>query len=191
MSILVATTACLLWLAWMSMELLARWHADTILQFPLSLCMRSFVRVSEVSTAVIVIVLKRMMIWSCSDYSLSAGCRAPYQVVLTIRQQASTITTGSDKFFLVKTRARLLIGFAKNSGSRKNLILANNTDVCLLGNLFSTQEKSNSFLRWLQSLAAHLRNTRRRDSYHPWLVSNIVTTQFTREKGGCSRNKFL
>ena len=63
--------------------------------------------------------------------------------------------------------------------------------VCLLGNLFSIPEKSNNFLRWLQSLAAYSRNTRKRGSYHPWLVSNIVTTQFTREKGGCSRNKFL
>ena len=63
--------------------------------------------------------------------------------------------------------------------------------VCLLGNLFSIPEKSNSFLRWLQSLAAYSRNTRKRDFYHPWLVSNIVKTQFTKEKGGCSRNKFL
>ena len=38
--------------------------------------------------------------------------------------------------------------------------------VCLLGNLFSIPEKSNSFLRWLRSLAAYSRNTRKRDSYH-------------------------
>ena len=63
--------------------------------------------------------------------------------------------------------------------------------VCLLRNLFSILEKSNRFLRWLQSLAAYLRNTRQRDSYHPWPVPSTVTTQFTREKGECSRNKFL
>ena len=40
--------------------------------------------------------------------------------------------------------------------------------VCLLGNLFSIPEKSYRFLRWLHSLAADLRNTRKRDSYHPW-----------------------
>ena len=42
--------------------------------------------------------------------------------------------------------------------------------VCLLGNLFSIPEKSSNFLRWLQSLAAYSRNTRKRDSYHPWPV---------------------
>ena len=63
--------------------------------------------------------------------------------------------------------------------------------VCMLGNLFLIPDKSNSFLRWLHSLAAYSRNTRKRDSYHPWPVPSIVTTQFTREKGGCSRNKFL
>ena len=42
--------------------------------------------------------------------------------------------------------------------------------VCLLGNLFSIPEKSNSFLRWLQSLAAYSCNTRKRVSYHPWPV---------------------
>ena len=44
--------------------------------------------------------------------------------------------------------------------------------VCLLGYLFSISEKSNSFLRWLQSLAAYLRNTQKRDSYHQWPVTN-------------------
>ena len=33
------------------------------------------------------------------------------------------------------------------------------TFVCLMGNLFLIPEKSNSFLMWLQSLAAYLRNT--------------------------------
>ena len=62
----------------------------------------------------------------------------------------------------------------------------------LLGNLFSISEKSNRFLRWLQSLiAAYLRNTRKRDSYHPWPVTSVATTQFAREKGGCTMNKFL
>ena len=62
---------------------------------------------------------------------------------------------------------------------------------CLLGNLISITEKFNSFLRWLQSLAAYSHNARKRDSYHPWPVPSIVTAQLTREKGGCSRNKFL
>ena len=42
----------------------------------------------------------------------------------------------------------------------------------LLGNLFLIPENSNSFLRWLQSLAAYLCDTRERDPYHPWPVTN-------------------
>ena len=54
--------------------------------------------------------------------------------------------------------------------------------VCLLGNLSSIPEKSNSFMRWLQLLAAYLHNTRKRDSYHPWPVLAYRANQFTREK---------
>ena len=45
--------------------------------------------------------------------------------------------------------------------------------VCLLGNLISISDESNSFLRWLQSLAAYLRNTRKRKEgllYHSGLL---------------------
>ena len=48
--------------------------------------------------------------------------------------------------------------------------LASTLFVCLLGDLFSTSEKFNIFLRWLQLLAAYLRNTRKRDSCHSWPV---------------------
>ena len=49
--------------------------------------------------------------------------------------------------------------------------------------LFSISEKSNSFLRWLQSLAAYLRNIRKSNSYHPWPVISKAATIITREDG--------
>ena len=59
--------------------------------------------------------------------------------------------------------------------------------VCLLGNLCSISEKSN----WLQSLAAYLRNTRKRDSYHPWPINSKAAPIITREDGWFSRNNPL
>ena len=47
--------------------------------------------------------------------------------------------------------------------------------VCLLGDLFSIPEKSNRFLRWLQSLAAYSRNTRKR------LLPSVAGTQHSND----------
>ena len=62
---------------------------------------------------------------------------------------------------------------------------------CLLGSLITIPEKSNSFLRWFQSLAAYSRNTRKMNPSHPWSALTWRATQFTKEKVRVFRNKFL